>query len=177
MAGEEQTNTDNNPAAEQRHQWVLFGILVAILLGTVLVIALLRPFIFGRVVPAVMGDFNTPTPAQLEETEPADAVPAEDAPAPSENEEGSQNEVFIPAAAGGAGNSTDAASEESSEPVEEDAPTEPAPDPVTYTIQSGDTLTSIAEKHGITVEALIAANNLANADYISVGQVLIIPTK
>ncbi len=175
MAGEAQTNTDNNPAAEQRHQWLFFGILAAIMLGTILVIALLRPFIFGRVVPAIMGDFNTPTPAELEEPEPADTAPTEEAPDSYGHEADKQNEVFIPAAASGTGDDTDTTSQESSEPVEEAAPVKPSPAPVTYTIQSGDTLTAIAKQYNITVETLMAANNLANADYISVGQVLTIP--
>ncbi len=45
----------------------------------------------------------------------------------------------------------------------------------TYTIQPGDTLTSIAVKTGSTVAAIAAANNIANINIIKVGQVLVIP--
>jgi LysM repeat protein len=55
-------------------------------------------------------------------------------------------------------------------------PTEtPTPEPVTYTVQPGDNLTRIARDHGVTLEALIEANDIENPNVISVGQVLIIP--
>jgi peptidoglycan-N-acetylglucosamine deacetylase len=43
-------------------------------------------------------------------------------------------------------------------------------------VQSGDNLTKIAQQYGVTVQEIMTANNLLNADYIAVGQVLIIPT-
>ena len=45
----------------------------------------------------------------------------------------------------------------------------------TYTVQTGDTLFSIASRFGTTVEALVEANNITNPDLIRVGQVLTIP--
>jgi LysM repeat protein len=45
----------------------------------------------------------------------------------------------------------------------------------TYTVQRGDTLLRIATRYNVTVSALMAANQLANADRIYVGQSLIIP--
>lgn len=46
-----------------------------------------------------------------------------------------------------------------------------------YTVEPGDTLRSIAEKFGVSVQALLKANNLtaAQADKIKPGQVLVIP--
>lgn len=41
-----------------------------------------------------------------------------------------------------------------------------------YRVQSGDTLTQIARKHGQSVNALVRMNNLGNANSIKVGQVL-----
>jgi LysM repeat protein len=55
----------------------------------------------------------------------------------------------------------------------------PAPaEPQRYTVQPGDTLRSIAERFGVSVQAIIEANNLtpAQADNLRVGQVLVIPT-
>lgn len=53
---------------------------------------------------------------------------------------------------------------------------QPAPEPTTYyTVKAGDTLYSIATAHGTTVAALAAANQLANVNYIYVGQQLAIP--
>ena len=48
--------------------------------------------------------------------------------------------------------------------------------PKTYTIKSGDSLSSIAAKFKTTVAALMALNNLTNANRISVGQVLKLPS-
>jgi LasA protease len=44
-----------------------------------------------------------------------------------------------------------------------------------YTVKSGDTLGQISQRYGVSLEALIAANNLANPNLLEVGQVLIIP--
>ncbi len=45
----------------------------------------------------------------------------------------------------------------------------------TYTVAAGDTLSAIAARFGTTVSAIAAANDLADPNRISVGQVLIIP--
>jgi len=44
-----------------------------------------------------------------------------------------------------------------------------------YVVQAGDTLLAIAARFGVTVEALMAANGLDDANYIVVGQELVIP--
>ncbi len=44
-----------------------------------------------------------------------------------------------------------------------------------HTIESGESLFSIARKYGVTVAAIVSANNLASADRISVGQKIAIP--
>lgn len=45
----------------------------------------------------------------------------------------------------------------------------------TYTVLDGDTLWDIATRFGVTVDAIIAANNLANPSDIHIDQTLVIP--
>jgi LysM repeat protein len=45
-----------------------------------------------------------------------------------------------------------------------------------YTIKAGDTVTAIAKKFGVTVAALLAANNLETSSIIYTGHTLIIPS-
>ena len=59
--------------------------------------------------------------------------------------------------------------------------TEPVPapqasaKPVVYVVQSGDTLSAIAVEFGVTVEEIVAANDLADPDVLTLGQELKIP--
>jgi LysM repeat protein len=46
---------------------------------------------------------------------------------------------------------------------------------VTYVVQTGDTLYSIALHFGVSVQDLMNANGLTNPNYIQIGQTLIIP--
>jgi LysM repeat protein len=52
----------------------------------------------------------------------------------------------------------------------------PTPTPITYTVQSGDTLMTIAQALGVSSDVLMQINDLANPDDLDVGQVLIVPT-
>ena len=47
----------------------------------------------------------------------------------------------------------------------------------TYIVKPGDTLTRVAKSHNTTVQALLAANGIANANAVHVGQTLVIPGK
>ncbi len=50
----------------------------------------------------------------------------------------------------------------------------PAP-PVTYTVVAGDSLVEIADRFGVTVDALLAANDIDDPEQLRIGQVLVIP--
>jgi LysM repeat protein len=55
---------------------------------------------------------------------------------------------------------------------------EPAPEPArpsTYVVEPGDSLGGIARELGTTIDALIAANNLDDADTLYIGQELVVP--
>ncbi len=66
-------------------------------------------------------------------------------------------------------------------PVASPTPAPPSPTagpvgaPTTYKIQPGDSLSSIAQKFGITVDDIVKANNIENANEIYAGQEIIIP--
>ena len=62
---------------------------------------------------------------------------------------------------GGAAGGTDSEGDASAAPVSE-----------TYVVADGDTLSSIAEAFGVTVDDIVTANGLSDEDYISIGQEL-----
>jgi len=55
------------------------------------------------------------------------------------------------------------------------APSTPSGTTGYYTVQVGDTVSSIAVRHGVTAWAIVNANHLANPNFIYVGQRLVIP--
>ncbi len=58
------------------------------------------------------------------------------------------------------------------------APAEPAPTPVaaaTHVVAAGETLSAIAQKYGVSLQALISANGLADPSRIVTGQRLTVP--
>lgn len=48
-------------------------------------------------------------------------------------------------------------------------------DYATHTVESGETLSNIAEKYGVTIETITWENNLGNANSLRIGQKLLIP--
>jgi LysM repeat protein len=58
-----------------------------------------------------------------------------------------------------------------------EAPASPGSTPTIHTVAPGETLTAIARRYGVTVAAIVEANDLANPNSISVGQKLTIPPK
>jgi len=51
----------------------------------------------------------------------------------------------------------------------------PRIDPGQYVVQSGDTLGTIAQQNGVSLTALMQANGLSDADFLTPGQTLVIP--
>ncbi len=182
-----------SPAGEM----LRFFALVIILGVVVLVVAAVRPLIFGRIVPAVMGEgITVPTaePAAPDDQEgvetPEESTDAgepdneettgaagstDEEPPPEENTAG-EAETSAPAGEEMTGEGEAETPEEATNEGDagETAESETAT-PTTHTIQQGETLQSIAGQYGITLQQLIAANNLPNPDYIRIGDKLVIP--
>lgn len=116
-----------------------------------------------------------------EETEPADASEPEPEAGnadPENGTEGAEEQAEVetaeplPTDEVTAGKTDEAA--ESGETAEPDAAAAETTYTI-YTIRPGDTLTSIAKAHGLTVQELIAANQLVNPNLLKAGQELQIP--
>jgi LysM repeat protein len=133
-------------------EFIKFGILAVILLGTPLVIWLLNPIIFGQIVPAVLGSDLPPS------------LPGDQIIQPSTAE---TPNVVLP---------TDPQTGIGGEATPTPLPPQETPaNPAFHIVRSGDTLNSIARQYGLTVDDIAAANNLADLNQIFSGQVLILP--
>jgi hypothetical protein len=91
---------------------------------------------------------------------------------------------FLPAllGVGGGGGVTATPSPSASQIVASPSPAitaAPAPSQQTYTVKSGDTMSKIAPRFGLTLAELCAANkdNIPNCDRIAIGDEIIIPSK
>jgi LysM repeat protein len=51
------------------------------------------------------------------------------------------------------------------------------PTPTIYVVQAGDTMSTIAQRYGVTVDDILAANGLSDPNILSIGQNLIIPVE
>ena len=61
-------------------------------------------------------------------------------------------------------------------PAANQATSAPTPaEPTVYIVQPGDTLSSIARKYDVSLEDLMRANDIANPDYVQLGQELKVP--
>ena len=142
-----EASSEEAPGREnrQRGETVKFAILVLILAGTVLAVAAARPLVFNRIVPAVLG-WTTP-----------DAEGAQPPLEPTEMPTTVDNGVS-PAT-----------------PTATTTPIPPTATPRIHVVQPGDNLTQIAERYGVTIDAILRANQLENANRIYPGQRLVIP--
>ncbi len=130
---------------------------------------------------------KTPEPAKPAEPAPA-PQPAEPAKAPEPAKPASEaapqqqpapEASSQPAAASQPAQAATPAPGEAVETVvaEPPAPTPaPAPQEKTYTVVRGDNLTRIARKFGVSVKAIMAANNMKNADDLQAGATITIPS-
>lgn len=158
---------EEHQAMHRRGEMIKFLLLLLALVGTVLVLALLRPLIFERIVPAVLGLDREPVAIPALET----ATPSAPQATPETEIEGEMPRIMT-------------ATPPAVDVQGDDAATDGAgsvggsPQPTTqmYEIQQGDTLVEIAERFGVTVSALVQANGIANPNRIQPGEMLVIPS-
>jgi len=176
------------------YEWLKLIIFVgAILLISYLAISVISPILFRDYVPDIMGLDQTSSV-----TEPI--MPSVEEPAEESEASESESEESIDQAGTTEGtNESESASEPADEmaeeaaeqeadeaeplPAEENQPAktdsesqpETQPETTTYTVQIGETLTSIAAAYDITVEELMAMNELVNPNFLYVGQEINVP--
>ncbi len=95
---------------ETQGELTKFGILAIVLLFTVLIIALLRPYIFNTIIPAVLGE-GQPTAPILDDADAETIKPATDEAEESEAVEESENEAVGGEESEAADSSTEGAEE------------------------------------------------------------------
>ena len=143
----------------RRGEMIKFLVLVLVLVGTVLLIALLRPIVFEGIVPAILGWNETSTPLQAPETTTPEATATDDE---------SMGPVIMTATPPVGADSADGTTADGSGSA-------PLPTPRTYEVQQGDTLVEISQQIGVSVQALVEANAITNPNRIQPGDVLVIP--
>ncbi len=189
----EQNNSQqagNTPSTNRGlFEWLKFVVFfAAIFLITVLVIRVIGPIIFTQYVPPIMG-----LTEESDEAEPIDGqegdsefVPIEPESEAETGETGSE-EGEAEDNAGAESEDSQQIDESETEPLQTDEETsgkvegeetgtaESESAAVIYIVQYGDTLTSIAAVNQLTVEQLLAANDLANPNLLKPGDELMIP--
>lgn len=101
----------------------------------------------------------TPSPAPTPTRGPA-------TPTPAATPSATPSPPASPTAPAGASPSATASASE---------PAGPSPTPIRYVVKARDRLRDIADRFGVTVDAIVLLNHLDNPNHIEVGQVLLIP--
>ena len=179
--------TNESPSNSGRYEWlktiIFFG---AVLLICILAIRIITPFIFTEYVPTIVGLEGTneqiESASDATDTDPAEGVPTES----SEND--SSDETLDNDVAESETDSSDDASESTEEESVDPLPTEDATSNKSdqpeeeaeqnysiYIVRPGESLTSIAKAHDLTLAELIAANELVDPNLLKAGQEIRIP--
>lgn len=192
----------NDNTASSSSEWTKFGVLIIVMIGIVLVVGLSRPFLFGHIIPIILGQGNVAIRPPLELSPPVLSAPLDNGPAgkaveapgepeaisPTAGEENADREVEVPAADTEAQlTEAESTAEAAEAPAagaaalsvqgETDAQTlfSPSDQPTVHVVKTGDTLIAIADQYGVTVNAIVAANGLASPNRIKIGERLTIP--
>jgi nucleoid-associated protein YgaU len=166
--------TEVEESAHDRGEWIKFGILTLVLLGTVLVVALTRPLIFGHIVPAILGtglEVEQPVPpaegpTDVETIDEEEAYPViVDKPESTEAYPAPGHESFIPAVGG----------PDEGYPAPDDDENGEETAVLLHTVRPNQNLTQIAAEYDVTLQEIIALNNITDPNRIEAGTVLQIP--
>ena len=138
----------------------------------------------AREVPEDVTEGETPTNT-IEEAKPEEALPGAEGAVDVTAEPGAAGEGEAAGTEAGAETGTETTGEAGAETgtdtgTETDSTVVPGsedeqPQNITYEIQSGDTLFAIGLLYGVSVEDIVRANGLDNADSLEVGQLITIP--
>ena len=179
-AAEETPDAAPAPAGREEtrkpHDWgeyVKFILLVVVLVGTVFVVSLASPIIFDKILPAVLGwsapAATTDQPGETTTDEPATVSPAGTPDTAGDTDGEIDGNVEVTPA--GDGDATTGITNTTTL-----TETETTGDPIIHVVSAGETLSAIALKYGVTVQAIVDANGLVDPDRIQPGDELIIPS-
>lgn len=185
MAEDTSGDEPDEARAAMIKEWVKFGVLVAVLFGAVFIVWASRPLIFGQIVPAVMSA-NPPTTAVVNEpNEPIEDAP----PTTSESETGTETEgateqpplvieeevtITVDVVTEGEGEAEGDAPEATTDETET-SPEAPEVRTIPYTVEQGDSLFAIGRRYGVSVDQILAVNNIPNPNNIQPGTEIQIP--
>ncbi|MEM9775009.1 MAG: LysM peptidoglycan-binding domain-containing protein [Chloroflexota bacterium] len=165
------------------YEWLKLIIFVgAILLVSYLTISVISPILFQDYVPSIMG-LDRVTNSASETNEPIEAEPAEESDV--SNTDAAETNEGVEAVDQPAVEATQEQETVEAEPLpteeneaaktETESQTEHQLEITTYIVERGETLTSIAEEYNITVEELVALNELVNPNFVYAGQEINVP--
>lgn len=162
----------NNP----RSEWLKFITLAVIMLVIILGVALLRPLIFNQIVPAILGE-NEPPAAEVVEPSTIDSGAMSGEDVSDEDEDASaMDEESTDDASANETESEDTASDDSADDEDPETAVDES-EQETHTVEFGQNLYQIARRYGVTVDALIEANEITDPDIVKIGDVLVIPSE
>ncbi len=162
-------------AVSPRSEWIKFGVLAIMMLGAVLAIALVRPYIFNTIVPAVMGQGSAqPGSNEVEIHIPLMTDSPREAESSEENSTEADGPINPPAAE--AYPAPDAIEAEEETVIEgESEGVETAVSTIDHLVQPNENLTNIANQYNTTIQAILDVNDIPNPNRIDAGTILRIP--
>lgn len=176
--GDDSNQFDRDPL-DPDEQLLKLGILAFVMAGFVLCVAISRPFIFGRVLPALLGTVGTVESGDVGVDEsPTDEPPPTTTPTPATL---TATPSITPTATLTPTLTATPSAVGTPPVVVTLAPTSGVylapiqPGAQTHVVQPGETLAIIAAQYNVSIAALVQANAINDPNYIQAGMTLVIP--